>query len=195
MIFSQHLLGWGHGRMKKYNWKLIDLLIGFVFCFTVLFFAPSSIYINNLEEFWFTPNLLYKYITICTMIGVFCFSFIVIIGEKYFKHLKNIGLVICFCFTIGFYVQGNFIPDTNGPLDGTVIDWGKVNIDMIMSDIWWLLIILSIIFITIRGNTEKLISKLKVPMICILLLEIVTMCVTLVSVGGFDLDKGYIATE
>lgn len=160
-----------------------------LFCITLFLFAPSMIYICNISEFWFTPDLYYPYITLCTLVVILGLVSLGCILRKTNHKWFEIFAVGFFFLTIIIYIQGNFIPDSNGELDGNLINWRKVTLDMILSDILWFLGILTFLFCIIKKKCHSIYKLQKEITVFFLCFEILVTCFTLFSVGGFDFEK------
>ena len=166
-----------------------------LFCVTLFLYAPSMIYICNVSEFWFTPKLIYPYIGVCTLICAIVLGGISLLLKKINVKLNNIFIFCLFLLVILFYAQGNLIPDSNGELDGNAIDWKKVNLDMIMSDLLWGVGICAFVIGVKQKKYNLIIKQQKYIVGAIICFEAVMTIFTLLSVGGFDYEKGRVCTN
>lgn len=121
--------------------------------FTLLFFAPISIYLSNLDEFWFNLYQIFGMIlTAFVVVGII----LVIVGivirhfsSKLFFAYETLILAGGICV----YIHSNFLNLKIGTLDGGQIDWSKYQSRMITNAICWIVIIV-IVFAT-RIYIEK----------------------------------------
>lgn len=166
-----------------------------LFCVTLFLFAPSMIYICNVSEFWFTPDLLYPLIAICTLIAIVGLSGISAVLKKINVKWNDIFIFGLFLLTILFYIQGNLIPDSNGELDGTDINWEKINLDMILSDLLWFAGVAVFAVCVLKQKCGTFVKKQTYTAIGILVFEVLMTVLTLCSVGGFDFEKGRVCSD
>lgn len=174
--------------------KLIFLL-SILFSITFFLFAPSMLYLTNVSAFWFTPNLLYPYILLFTGIAFIICFFCLFLLQKLNRKVADWVNFFLFVFIVGAFIQGDLIPNTKSILDGTAIDWTVINIDMILSDILWAIIILMIIVIVIKHKISIILAKAPKIIMIMLLFEFLTTGLQYLSIDKDDFNKGALATE
>lgn len=134
---------------KYFKEKNIGLIMTVMALGSISFmlFEPLKDYLSNLDDYWFSfwdyISLILASTAALWIVGVVFFVIIGFINTKAANYVTVVG----FFLIIGLYVQGNFIPNTTGALDGSAIDWTKVNIGMILSDILWIALIVVCVFV------------------------------------------------
>ena len=143
--------------MKEYSLKkkiLIGSCLAVCFAFTVLFYGPVGLYINNSEELSFGLGVVLKNVAILSIIAIACIIlFSMIVPSKLFKWYMLLFLGVL----LGFYVQGNYINYSYGVLDGTEIEWSKFTRYGILNTAIWAACILIpfIVYFVIRAVNKK----------------------------------------
>lgn len=178
---------------KNYLFALIvSCFMSISFCV----FEPVKSYITNHEEYWFSLNrAIVLYILCAAVIIIGCMLMYVVISLIN-STLANAIVLLVFFIATGLYIQGNYIPNLNGVLDGSPIDWVKVNSEMILSDVLWaLLLILYVLFLTIRKAKAIAIKFASVVSCSILILQVV-VCITLgIMIPDFNDNYDFSITD
>ena len=169
--------------MKKssYENRRIDfaILVSMFLSITFCVFEPVKSYFANHDEYWFTLNRGLKLYIACAAIGIILCLLLYMVLSVVSKKVANLLFSFMFFVAVGLYIQGNFIPNTLGALDGGNVDWKRINIDMICSDILWLIIVvLCFTVVLVPAVRNNIISVATTVSICFLLLEAV-VCVFL----------------
>ena len=111
------------------NWKTY-LIISILPCFTFFVFGMLQMYLMNSAIFWFG---LIDLIKISVPLFLFFLAIITIIGILLPSRSKSYYFAFVWGFGIGLYLQGNWMNNDYGLLDGTVIDWSRYQIRGIVS--------------------------------------------------------------
>lgn len=175
-------------------WNYVVILFG---TFTLLCFAPLEIYLTNISEFWFPfrnvgPWCVLAFV-VSSIIGVsVCF----ILG----KINKKITDILTFCYfavCLLLYLQGNYVINTQGALNGTEPDWKSISPDRITSAILWIAGIIIAVCIILRVKDRvKVVRVSGIIALCIILVESVTLTTVAISQrDSFSEKEFYYATN
>lgn len=137
-IFSIKLLIIMIKRSTFYMLPMISL------SFTFFGFGAWEMFFTNQSEFWFRyediVGSLIAFGVVFFLIGTIA---LLILPQK----LSDFFLVEVEAFSIAFYIQGNFLPNNYGALDGTEIIWSNyVNRGIIGGVVWIVILIIPVIF-------------------------------------------------
>ncbi len=177
----------------------ISLISTFALAFTFFMFGTAELYITNREEFWFTYGDMFPIIIILSIlvVGILTVS-LMLLPTKIFKY----GVALILGFTLSLYIQGNFLPNDYGSLDGTSIDWSNYQGRLVYNSIIWCILIGSSIFLAYKK--EKLLFSISQILSGILLatqiVTLITICLTFPKVqteneailsidGQFEISK------
>lgn len=185
------------GNNENRKRLLYTEIVIFFLCFMFCVFAPFEIYLSSKEEFFFEGYELISFFILCfgTLFIALSFLNIVcmllafrgrILHNFYFSCLFSIGLA--------FYIQGNYIVVDYGVLDGNAINWQDYQLEGLVSHgVFVVFFILGIILL-------KKIEILKYMRIgsavsgCIMLVQILTLSVLMLSSGGLGKEPVYVST-
>ncbi len=108
-------------RSYKKRFSIIVWISAFL-SFSVFFFAPVQIYLNNTEEFWFRLD---NFLGLVLIISMFAFMLFCIGGS--FARGLLFDLIVCSMFGVAlvFYLQGNFLNISYGRMNGEQVDWSR----------------------------------------------------------------------
>lgn len=182
-------------REKLLTALCISLLPSFTFCV----FAPLTLYLTNINEFWFSVFQMLP-----SIILVFLLSFCLFAGLTFLCSLKKfqIPLVAVFAFGLMLYVEGNFLPSDYGLLDGSEIPWEEYKAQGIINSVIWIVMLL-LPFITYFILNKRAIRAMKYIAVFIVAIQAVTLtfmlCTTpleketryLSNIGKFELSKNH----
>ncbi len=139
--------------------RLFPVTLFFVITYAV--FTPSSLFLENINEFSV------HYIKILPVIVIVTFSIWIstnIVG-MFFVNKKLMVYYGAFLFSIttGIYIQSNFLNPKLSSLDGTEINWDLYSKQGRISIYFWILDILMIFFVTFRWKekTEQVIKYIS----------------------------------
>ena len=146
--------------MKK---LLSAYVISFVLSFMLYIFEPITMYLTNVNDFWFDLTVIIKPLLIyalCLFIGISVLFTIIFFLNKLFKKSKiyevcTLMLFICFICT---YIQGNYLAGKLPSLDGTVIDWSQYTTLSVISIALWIVSIAVIVFTSIKFKIENVVK-------------------------------------
>lgn len=164
------------GKRRDFTDVIIFVLLATV---TFFLFGPVSLYLTNINEFWFGIQDVLK---ICLVIGTVIFVIFCSIGLILQNKKREVFLCLVFGISLGLYIQGNFVMTDYGVLDGTNIDWHQYTSVAIWNTALW------VICLMIPFMLRKLIPAwkqiLRYISSGILLVEIITL-----GVIGFTLHS------
>jgi len=177
-------------EQTRNNEKIIRIVLSFLTAFTFFFFAPFNIYLSNISDFWFSPSILLPLIS-----GVAIIVFIIIaIALKLMELISHPLYRVTCTFTViidsALFIQGNFIVDKNGVLDGNAIDWSVINSSMIWSMVLWIIAISALVFVTVKKKHEVLQKHTFGIAGIIFAIEVASLGVLLLMKHDFS-DKDY----
>ena len=172
--------------IKNYAFSLVT---AFLIAFTIFFFDPLSFYLSNSSEFWFNTEHLLPLITAVCLIAFAVMSCIFLISKRLCKK-KYSFVLFCVLINVGLFIQANIIPDHNGVLDGSLIDWNKINSDMVISILLWVILILFYLLF-VRKDEKQIASLMKFVMACELAIEVMTLIVLLLNNQGYEKKNSY----
>ena len=104
-------------KSKKWIFNIIPVIF---FVFTFFGFGIGELYITNRSEFWFPFKDIFPTILVTAIVLFLVLSLIVLLVPE--KVRLWVQLVM-YGVTIAVYIQGNFLPNDYGSLNGEVIDW------------------------------------------------------------------------
>ncbi len=122
---------------------LMVLLPAGVFAFTIPVTGAIDVYTANYNEFWFSfHQLLPCIITSFVLVFVIAVLVGVFLNGLYYKIYLSLLAVIA----LALYIQGNFLPNDFGVLDGRPINWSLYRPQLIVSTIVWCVCIIGSFF-------------------------------------------------
>lgn len=166
--------------MKSKNFEsknyLFALIVSCFMSISFCVFEPVKSYITNHEEYWFTLNRAIVLYMICATVSIICCILMYVVISWINTTFANVFITLLFFIALGLYIQGNYIPNTNGVLDGTPIDWTRINVEMLLSDLLWAVLIILFIcsLISIKRKNKIIHISIIVSSIA-LLLELITV--------------------
>ncbi len=160
----------------------------------IFIFAPLEFYLSNKESFYFGIYDLLPYLLalfVATTIGLLI---IYCLLQRICPKLYQVLITIQFLLTIAMYIQGNFIPNHYGSLNGTVIDWSNYVVDGIISNGLFIAIIASMFIIYIKMPWKKLLKGYSTLSICIILVQLITLTTLMIQTNCFEKNETYVCT-
>ena len=161
-----------------------NLLLSLFFSFTLCFFGPLELYFSIYEEVWFGINHIFKLVILVFAVffaGMFAFLSIV---NKIGGKLYNILSTLIFGLTLAAYIQGNYLPSSFGTMNGEAVDWSSFGTETVLSVALWIVITSACFFTRKWIKTEKICLSARVVMICIVLVQIVTLGTLCLTTDG-----------
>lgn len=196
--FEQMSIEPAKSEKKGFKAILISLIPAFALSLAISFmlmaYAPFQLYFNNVYEFWFDFKLmLVPHAAATVLLFLILFAGFVIsyfIYDRFYDVLLFFGLYVF----VGLYIQGNFMTGHLPPMDGTTIDWSLYSRDIMLSWIFWILLLV-IVVLLVRFLTPRMMKKL-IPAVCaVLSLVMIITCVTTgIHKNGFKEKEQYVAT-
>lgn len=150
-------------------------LTALFFAFTLFFFGPLEIYFSVYEEVWFGIEHIAGLVLLLFVSGFAgMLLLLTAIGKWMKKSASYLGALI-FGLVCAAYLQGNFLPSSFGSMDGEAVDWSSFVFETILSVGVWLAILLLVLFLRYKTGNERFAAASRVVMICILLVQAVTL--------------------
>lgn len=179
-----------HQIYSKKDKRITAILIAGIAAFTFGLFAPLNIYMSNIREFWFSPGLMMPLIIGVTAVLLAVMT-AVMVGLSLAKDeiFIKISLIVTFLMC-ALFVQGNFVPDNNGVLDGSEIDWSAVNSDMIISILLWIAVVALCVYVAVGKKWDKMYGSLKPVLYILVAIEVVTLVTLFIMKHDFR-DKNF----
>ena len=180
---------------KKIKQELPNLIsIVLMVSFLIFIFAPMELYLSNKGYFFFGGDEMVSFTLL------FCGAFfvgIVVFFLMIYKLNKKIYGVLLFLFwgvAMALYIQGNFLPQDYGSMNGDIIDWSSFKKEGIISVTTFVVIILITILTVLFIGYQKCLRVAKIVSICVLLVQMTTLGTLLVMNDGLAKPTQYIAT-
>ena len=98
-------------------------IVAFFISSTLFFFAPSLIFLTNINEFSFTYREIFLFLLVITFVSSFASYFLLLFFSKLNKRLFKISLSFLFILGLLFWLQGNILTRNYGLFDGSTIIW------------------------------------------------------------------------
>ena len=175
------------GKMKKHIKETGLLFASSLFLsFTVCLFAPVSIILSNIDEFWF--NLYHiAGLLLCTFLVTWVLTAAIGVVLYRFcpKWLFFIYETLLLAGSICVYVHSNFLNLKVGTLDGGNVDWDSFKVSMIVNLLWWIGIIAAVFLIRIflKKHIDKYIKYLPALLTFLEAVALVTLLITNAAEG------------
>ena len=131
---------WRKDKRIKSIYNILAILPETVFLLvTFAVFAPSSLFLSNIDEFFISyGKLLPILLVVSLLILVVCLMIAVVLEKEDWVVRWKAGI---FGVALGFYLQSNFLNPDLPELNGIAIDWEQYFTWGILSSIAWLLCI------------------------------------------------------
>ena len=173
--------------------KLISSIApAIVLLFSLLIFGSSELFISNSDEFWFELKDIMPSMLIVFIAGVIIISsFLFVLPKRITLYLK--GLI--YAVAIALYLQGNFLPNDYGTLNGQEIIWSNYQIRAIYNTLIWVLVILAVLFLCYKykEKTTKMLMYIGIAIILIQSISLIT--ILLLSNKSDNNSKSYLSKE
>lgn len=179
-------------RNNGIDWGLIVALSVFI-SYTICFFAPLSIYLANITDFWFSlrhllPLILAVFVS-CSIAVLITF----ILLNSFFPRLFLVIYTLVYVIAVGLFVQGNLI-NNGDSLNGAKINYAEINSGAIISTILWISVLGVFLFVNIKGTQKRLLKTVKPLLMLITAIQLVSLGVMLL-IGRDSLKKDdYVTT-
>ncbi len=163
-------------------------------CFTCCIFAPFEIYLSNKGYFFFDGNEMIPFSLLLFLAAVtflfVCFGLIYLV----FKKGATVYSMSIWVVALALYVQGNLIPNDYGIMDGTPIEWNNYIKEGVLSVSVFLFIVFAGIFLFVRMPKQKIKKLITVSSLCIILLQIYTLGILMITNHGLRRPLEYVST-
>ncbi len=177
----------------KKNLIITALYISIMQSILIGIFSPFEMYLPQKEDYLFSGWELAPYclaITIGFLIAGMCYRTVAILINK---TLGRIVLAISTGLTLAIYIQGTYVKNRFGILDGSEIDWSQFKADGIRSII--IIVIALVLSLTYFLLSKDVKSKIiRVACICIMLMWTVTLSILLINNNGFGKKPTYVTS-
>ena len=159
----------------------ISLLICTSLCLTSVFFLFGSLqlYLGNISELWFSIiDLFIPSILVCLFACILLVSIGILIIKK--KKLFHVYISLLWGLSIALYIQGNFMRNDYGQLNGLEIDWSSYSSKAAANMLFWIVCLIIPFFIqrVWKKSGKTAMKYLVCGIILVQLITVVTLCVT-----------------
>ena len=149
------------GQTKNYQDLFYALILSVVISFMFFIYEPTTMYANNVNDFWFDYHVMMPKLTLLflTFLIIILTPFLVlfIFSRKYNKPLLiKIPLIVVFSLFLIVYIHGNFFSGGLPPFNGEPIIWSNYLTEHVISIIICVAIITIIIISSIKLKPAKL---------------------------------------
>ena len=181
--------------MKLFKNMIINnntwILFSFAFSFMLCIFAPIELFLTNENEFWFSlVDILPGFVLIfLLLLFLLVFSGILVPDSK----RRYLFAFICSLY-FALYLQGSFLFNGVGLLNGAAIKWADFKLQMIINLLIWMIIFLCIYFFIFKYK-EKALSFCKKIIIVIIGIQIITLFVYPLVKNGEEINKNNYFSE
>lgn len=181
--------------MNNHSNVKVNIVFSLFFAFVMFIFAPFELYLSNKTFFFFEGQEL---IEVCLLAFVASTVFLVValclLG--YASHKLYFGAtIILFGTTLALYIQGNFLPNDYGELDGKAIDWSGFVGEGIISIASIVVIAVFLTIICCKFERQKVHKALMIVAVCIVLEQLLTLSILMIQKDGLSKNEVAIATE
>ena len=169
----------------------------FFVCFMFGVFAPFEIYLSSKGEFFFEGYELISFFALCFGVLFLSLTFInVLCMLPLFKNRLPHNLYFSCLFSIGlaFYIQGNYIMADYGVLDGNTINWQEYQIEGLISHGLFIGLLILGIVLALKVESLKYMKIGSMISVCIVLVQISTLSVLMLTSGGLGKERVYVST-
>ncbi len=174
------------GQMMK---RLFPAALFLIVTYAV--FAPSSLFLENINEFSIHYSKILPVILFVTFfLAVFIYATMICLADEKIWHM---GIAFVFGIALCVYVQGNFLNPVFPSLDGTEINWSLYQKENIISMCFWgiCIVICLVLAYLWKEKTEKVMKYLAFFFSAIQLITLVVLLFTtrLNNYVNFGYDK------
>ena len=155
------------GKLKESIWPA--LLAGF----TLFGFRAWELYLTNVRDFWFSFGNIAPCLAglMIACVALLCAA-LAVLPRRAFPR----ALLLLYSIGFGLYIQGNFLPNGFGELNGVRVHGMYYKTRLVLTSLVWLAVIVlpQVLYPKLR---RRLVRVLKALAIVVLLPEIVTLVV------------------
>lgn len=175
--------------------ELIDGIVVAIFAtFTLTVFAPYEMYATNVGDFWFDLwDILPGFATVSAVMfaALLIINTVTSLIPKVNRYFLGIEMMV----TLLLYFSGNFMSIYVGELNGESINWELYSAEGMASQIGLIGLVLVVLLLIYRFTWEKFMPVARVVMVCICLVQLITMVTVSVDGRVFGSKTGYYATN
>lgn len=175
--------------------KAHNIAICLMVTFTFFIFAPLEVYFSNIDDIWFGIGDFILYLAIGFIAFFSAGMLLDVCGCKYFSKIWNYIVYTIFLITLALYIQGNFLKNDYGQLDGQPIDWSMYRDKGIISVSVFVAVFLIGIVLLYVLKQNKALKMARTIGWCMLILQVYTLVMACVINNGFKDKGGYIVTS
>lgn len=145
---------------------------------TYAIFTPSSLFLNNIEEF----SVSYLKILPVILVVALLLTLGVYLAVIWFINENNVIFIsaLIFALTLGLYFQGNFLNPKFSALDGTQIIWSDYAAEAIISVLFWCICILGSFF-AVCFQKDKMEKVIKYASYFLSLVQLISLAVLILA--------------
>ncbi|MCR4754352.1 MAG: hypothetical protein K5868_02360 [Lachnospiraceae bacterium] len=181
--------------MNKIKGYINEYLLLVIFAsFMMAVFALFEIYFSNKDYFFFDGT---EMIAFSALAFAFMFCLLALfLFVTYLCSEKTCAIVaaIGFGIAMALYIQGNFLKNDYGVLDGNQIKWEEYCLDGFISVSMFILLIVVMIIVERKVEREKFLKIIRYGSIYIILIQLITLTTLFISKNGLKKDDVYLST-
>ena len=180
-------------NVVKMTWKRRlknSVPLALLLSFTVCVAGPVSLYLTNTDEFWFSiwqmlPILLAAFATI----SVFTITVLTLCRGQIYIYTTS----LVFGITVCLYVEGNFLMQDYGLLDGKTIDWNAYEDWASVDTLVWISFLILFLILTFYLGI-KIIDIARIGSTLLICVQMVAILIILPTAKDISKDSEYILT-
>ena len=164
----------------------VALFISFTFCLA----GPISLYTANTEEFWFSLWQMLPIITLAFAVLTVAVTMVLsLVPGKGFLWI----LAAIFGLGVALYIEGNFLVQDYGLLNGNAIEWNAFSEWAVIDTLIWIAIPIAILLLAffLKKWTEKLIQYGSVFLVAV---QAVALVIGVATAKDLDKSSEYLLT-
>lgn len=166
-------------RRKESIKNIVRILPETIFLIiTYAFFAPSSLFLSNIDEFSISYGKIVPVLLAVSflLLAVMVITAVLLVKEEWVLRWKT----LIFSVALGFYLQSNFLNPALPELNGIAIDWQQYVVSGIISTLVWLLCIIGL-QVAVAFWKERVTQVSKYASWFISAVQVVTLVVLLLT--------------
>ncbi len=174
-------------RINPYGHKYgVKYFIPGVFVSIVFFvFAPIELYFTNQSEFWFSLTQILPIFFLLTILTIVLLAVLL-----YCMPERKAGFFEAFVYGFAFlaYLQGNYIPNDYGSLNGEEIKWGNYTLRLIVDAVVWIAVLAMFLYLVYRYR-EAALNKMRLAVVFMSLFILLSLLIVGISYQGTNEKK------
>ena len=174
----------------KYGYIILESVF---LAFCIGFFAPMEIFITNKDYFWFDIYHVFPIVLLVSLIIFLGVGFALVISCK-FRFFDYLCWVVT-SLSYALYIQGNFVLEDYGPLNGIEINWSDFKREKYLSWLVWCIVFALFGLIIKRIGDERKYRIISAILGCTVLLQIFTLSVIALKNDIMRSSSQYIVTD